>query len=48
VWSSLSYGRTHGCAIGAESDLYCWGDNSRGQLGIGSAGDFVPYPVWVD
>jgi alpha-tubulin suppressor-like RCC1 family protein len=37
-------GRQHTCAIGsATSNIYCWGDNSFGQLGDGStAGSLAP------
>lgn len=42
AWSAYSVGAQHACAIrsAAGSDnhtLYCWGDNSYGQLGVGSA-----------
>ena len=33
--SSISGGFNHTCAI-AEGELFCWGGNSRGQLGIGT------------
>lgn len=33
--SAISVGRIHACAIEATTDaLHCWGDNSRGQLGV--------------
>ncbi len=34
-WSSVSIGSGFACAIDSLSDLYCWGLNSTGQLGIG-------------
>ncbi len=44
---SVSAGRTHTCAVaGANRDLYCWGDNSHGQLGIiGKTGSTTPVQV---
>src|SRR5574341_1143381 len=33
---SLSAGILHNCAVAAGGAGYCWGDNSYGQLGIGS------------
>lgn len=32
--SKLNAGNLHFCALNKTSDLYCWGDNSFGQLGI--------------
>ena len=33
---SVSVGGNHACAAGLGSPLICWGDNMRGQIGIGS------------
>jgi len=46
---SISTGMAHSCAIIDNNDLYCWGRNDGGQLGIGSTdtGDF-PTPQYVD
>ncbi len=33
---SLSVGSTHVCVIASDNLPYCWGENSRGQLGNGS------------
>ncbi len=43
---SASAGRLHTCAIASNSQLYCWGRNSYGQLGTGTTDDsWVPAPV---
>ena len=35
---SLSLGHVHACRIDASSQVYCWGQNDSGQLGLGWAG----------
>lgn len=43
---SLAAGVTHACALRANGEAWCWGDNAYGQLGIGSAPDqLVPVRV---
>mgnify|MGYP002620789695 CR=1 FL=1 len=40
-WTQLSLGSQFSCGIrtsGTEQDLYCWGDNTHGQLGADPAG----------
>jgi cysteine-rich repeat protein len=32
-WKSVSAGQTHTCAVALDGALWCWGDNSHGQLG---------------
>jgi len=32
----VAAGVTHTCALATDGSLWCWGDNSAGQLGIGS------------
>jgi alpha-tubulin suppressor-like RCC1 family protein len=38
TWGSVSAGANHTCALATDSTLWCWGDNSDGQLGTGSGG----------
>ncbi len=46
---SISTGMGHSCAIIDNNDLYCWGTNWYGQLGIGSSGNGpFPAPQYVD
>jgi len=33
-WKSVSTGQNHSCGTRADNTLYCWGDNSYGELGI--------------
>ena len=35
----VSVGANHTCALDVLSNAYCWGDNSRGQIGDGTTGD---------
>jgi alpha-tubulin suppressor-like RCC1 family protein len=34
-WTGVAAGYNHGCAIRTGGDLWCWGDNRFGALGIG-------------
>ena len=35
-WAQISGGFYHTCAIKTDGSLWCWGDNSNGQLGTGN------------
>lgn len=46
---SLSVGARSACAIGADDrGLYCWGDNTVGQIGIGLGTRVVERPTRID
>lgn len=36
TWSAISLGNAHACGLLSTGALYCWGDNSKGQIGDGS------------
>jgi len=38
-WKSVALGGYHSCAIKSSNDLYCWGENFQGQVGVGSRVD---------
>ena len=45
LFASLSAGYMHTCGLTAAGAAFCWGDNSRGQLGTGGASTALPAPV---
>jgi alpha-tubulin suppressor-like RCC1 family protein len=46
-YGSLAMGEDHGCALGRDGNVYCWGNNLEGELGDGSTAinRLVPAPV---
>lgn len=44
---ALDAGGGHGCAVGPRGGLQCWGDDLRGQLGLGEPGGFRASPSRV-
>jgi len=45
--SAIAAGALHTCAI-ADGDVWCWGDNSFGQLGLGTVGGTFATPQKVN
>lgn len=45
-WSSVSMAIEYGCAIRGSGELWCWGVNDSGQLGVGDT-DSRPAPLRV-
>jgi alpha-tubulin suppressor-like RCC1 family protein len=40
---AVATGRYHGCALGRDGEVYCWGANLFGQLGRPGQGAYDPY-----
>ena len=48
TFQSYSVGRLHSCGVDLAGDVYCWGGNTRGELGIGttdSDAHSIPFKV---
>lgn len=45
-WLSIATGQAHACAIKGDNTLWCWGDNSHGQIGNGTINN-QPTPFQV-
>ncbi len=39
AFAAISAGATHACAIDTEGQVFCWGDNHFGQLGVPDTGE---------
>lgn len=47
-FTSVTAGNAHTCGLTEEGEIYCWGSNKEGQLGIGSADDAThPKPLRI-
>jgi alpha-tubulin suppressor-like RCC1 family protein len=44
--SAISAGHRHTCAV-ANGAGFCWGDNTNGELGVGSSGNISRFPLMV-
>jgi alpha-tubulin suppressor-like RCC1 family protein len=47
IFSTITAGANHTCALRSDGAAYCWGDNSRGQIGAGPIGSPIDVPVLV-
>lgn len=47
AWAEVSAGLVHACGITTARRLFCWGANTKGQLGIGTTSSWEPTPVEV-
>jgi alpha-tubulin suppressor-like RCC1 family protein len=48
--AEMQIGADHGCALTRTGELYCWGDNSYGELGQGNPSttpSYIPQPIAV-
>lgn len=44
-WKQVSCGKTHALAVKTDGQIYGWGNNSSGQLAIGSSGNTTSTPT---
>lgn len=48
LWAQMGIGVGHYCARTQTSELFCWGDNAQGQLGLDDLGGSQALPMEVD
>jgi alpha-tubulin suppressor-like RCC1 family protein len=46
-WATYDGGWNHQCAVTTGGELYCWGDNFQGELGLGKQGGYYADPTRV-
>ena len=46
--AKVACGQSHTCAIRDDGNVWCWGSNGSGQLGMGASGGSSPNPVPLD
>jgi len=46
-WTTVYGGPDHTCGVKSDKSLWCWGDNTSGQIGTGSSGGVVEEPKQV-
>ena len=45
--TQLAVSLYHACAVKSDHTLWCWGDNSEGQIGVGSSAATIANPTQV-
>jgi alpha-tubulin suppressor-like RCC1 family protein len=46
-WLNVDAGYYHSCGVEVHKQLYCWGNNTRGELGLGTTGSIKTVPTRV-